>query len=223
MHRMPNGTTHRELTLDLNGSVVLRAASVNTPRPVEMILRNSSKQGDDVRICTDRKFLARAAEMGFSDFYLPHDASPALATDVSRTYLWMLLDHQEALKPSDNCLRIESPLGSQPFRSSPTTPRKVTTVNRIASPSGQNPGSNQPAAQPVAQQPTIRDPVARRRKRSGSGKTNGLLEQAFSLRDQLRAALTSNKELIRSLKTEKRSQKPLKSALDSLQQLQAVA
>jgi hypothetical protein len=232
MHRMPNGTTHRELTLDLNGSVVLRAASVNTPRPVEMILRNSSKQGDDVRICTDRKFLARAAEMGFSDFYLPHDASPALAIDVSRTYLWMLLDHQEALKPSDNCLRIESPLGSYPFCSSPTTPQKVTPVNRIASPPGQKPGQkpepSQPAAHPAAQlaaqQPlTTNEPVVRRRQQSGREQASGSLEQAISLRDQLRAAVTSSKELIRSLKTEKRSHKSWKIALGSLQQLQAVA
>jgi hypothetical protein len=222
LHRLPNGTTHRELTLDLNGSVMLRASSTNTPRPAEMILRNSTKRGDDVRICTDRKFLARAAEMGFSEFHLPNDASPALATDASRTYLWMLLEQNGAIKPSDNCLRIESPLSSHPFHSPPTQ-RKVIPVNRIASPSGQNPGSSQPAAQPLAQQPTTSDQVARRRQRSGRDKTNGSLEQAISLRDQLRAALTSNKELIRSLKTEKRSQKSLKSALDSLKQLQAVA
>jgi hypothetical protein len=222
MHRLPNGTTHRELTLDLNGSVVLRASSPSTPRPAEMILRNSTKRGEDVRICTDRKFLARAAEMGFSEFHLPNDASPALATDATRTYLWMLLDQKEAIKPNDNCLRIESPLSSHPFHSPPTK-RKVVPVNRNASPSDQNPGSSQPAAQPVAQQPTTSDQVARRRKRSGNGNTSSSLEQAISLRDQLRAALTSSKELIRSLKTEQRSQKSLKIALDSLKQLQAVA
>ncbi len=222
MHRLPNGTTHRELTLDLNGSVVLRAASVNTPRPAEMILRNSTKRGDDVRICTDRKFLARAAGMGFSDFHLPNDASPALATDATRTYLWMLLDQKEAIKPSENCLRIESPLSSHPFHS-PSATRKVTPVNRIASSPGQNPESSQPTAHAVAQPPTTSDQVSRRRKRSGSCKASNSLEQAIALRDQLRNALTNSKELIRTLKTEKRNQKSLKLALDSLKQLQAVA
>lgn len=218
MHRMPNGTTHRELTLDLNGSVVLRATSPSTPRPAEMILRSSSKQGDDVRICTDRKFLARAAEMGFAEFHLPNDVSPAVATDASRTYLWMLLDPQEALKPSENCVRMESPLSSHPFHSLPTK-RKVVPVNRMASPLDQNPGSSQSAAQ----QPTTSEQAARRRNRSSNGKASSSLEQAISLRDQLHVALTSSKELIRSLKTEERSQKSLKSALDSLKQLQAVA
>jgi hypothetical protein len=221
MHRLPNGTTHRELTLDLNGSVVLRAASVNTPRPAEMILRNSKKQGDDVRICTDRTFLARAAEMGFSEFHLPNDASPALATDATRTYLWMLLDQKEAIKPNENCLRIESPLSSHPLHSSPAT-RKVTPVNRIAS-SAAPLGQNEPSAQTAATQSAPSDQVVRRRKRSTSGKASNSLEQAISLRDQIRDALTNSKELIRSLKTEKRSQKSLKLALASLKQLQNVA
>ena len=221
MHRMPNGTTHRELTLDLNGSVVLRAASVNTPRPAEMILRNSRKQGDDVRICTDRTFLARAAQMGFSEFHLPNDASPALATDATRTYLWMLLDQKEAIKPNDNCLRIESPLSSHPFHSPPIT-RKVPPVNRIAS-SAAPPGPSEPSAQPATTQSAPGDQVVRRRKRSTSGKASNSLEQALSLRDQLRDALTSSKELIRSMKSEKRNQKSLKLALASLKQLQAVA
>lgn len=219
MHRMPNGTTHRELTLDLNGSVVLRAASPSTPRPAEMILRNSSKQGADVRICTDRRFLVRAAEMGFSEFQLPNAVSPAFATDASRTYLWMLLDPKEAIKPSDNCLRIESPPGSHPFHSWPTK-RKAVPVNRVASPLGQNPEC---ASQPVPQQSTANDPGARRSQPAGSGKRSSSLEQAISLREQLRAAMVSSQELIRSLKLEQQSLKSRKIAVNSLRQRQAVA
>lgn len=50
-----------------------------------------------------------------------------------------------------------------------------------------------------------------------------LLEQATTLRDQLRTTLTSAKELIRTLKAEKRNQKSLQLALASLKQLQAAA
>jgi hypothetical protein len=225
LHRLPEGTTHRELTLDLNGSVVLRAASTSTPRPAEMILRNSSKQGDDVRICTDRNFLARAAAMGFTEFFLPNDASPALAVDANRTYLWMLLDQKEAIKPTDASLRIESPFNTRAYMPPATTTRKVTPVNRIAS---------TPSA-PITQPPVTQPPVApapaavgeqvirRRRRTSSNGKATTSLEQAISLRDQLRTALSGSKELIRTIKTEKRSQKSLKLALASLKQLQAVA
>lgn len=222
LHRLPNGDTHREVTLDLNGSVVLRAASISTPRPAEMILRNSTKQGDDIRICTDRQFLARAAAMGFSEIHLPDSESPAVARDATRTYLWMLLSPKDAIKPTDDCLRIESPLDYGHRTSLPTIPPRTTPVNRIA---------NQPVPVASPQSATMAtspqsasEPVVRRRKRTNSnGKATTSLELAISLRDQLRAALASSKELISTIKTEKRGQKSLKLALASLKQLQNVA
>ena len=99
-------------------------------------------------------------------------------------------------------------------------------MNRIA-PSISQP---QPAApsQPASQLATQQDAteggqVVRRRKRQVPGKATSALEQAIFLRDQLREVLASSKELIASLKTEKRNQKSLKLALDSLKQLQNVA
>jgi len=219
LHRMPNGVTNRELTLDLNGFVILRATSPTTPRPAEMILRNSRKQGDDVRICTDRKFLARAAEMGFSEIHLPDNTAPAVARDATRTFLWMLLDAKEAIKPTDDCLRIESPFDYGP-RASSTPSRKESPMNRIA------PTPTAPLNQPDPVQPaalTAEQTIRRRKRTANGGKPASSIEQAISLREQLRTALTSSKELIRSLKTEKRGQKSLKLALDSLKQLQNVA
>jgi hypothetical protein len=93
-------------------------------------------------------------------------------------------------------------------------------VNRIASipATTSPPPATAPATSVSAEQ------VVRPRKRTGSnGKAAGALEQAISLRDQLRTALTNSKELIRTIKTEKRSQKSLKLALASLKQLQNVA
>lgn len=222
LHRLPNGTAHRELTLDLNGSVVLRAASTSTPRPAEMILRNSTKQGDDIRICTDRQFLARAAAMGFTEIHLPDSESPAVAQDSTRTYVWMVLSPKDAIKPTDDCLRIESPLDYGNRTSLPPIPPRKTPVNRIAStPTASSP---QPAAAPVAQTTAAVAPeVIRRRKRTSGAKATTSLEQAIVLRDQLRVALSGSKELIRTLKAEKRGQKSLRLALASLKQLQAVA
>jgi hypothetical protein len=212
------------LTLDLNGSVVLRAASISTPRPAEMILRNSIKQGDDIRICTDRQFLARAAAMGFAEIHLPNGESPAVAQDSSRTYLWMLLSPKEAIKPTDDCVRIESPLDDGHRTSLPPIPPRKTPVNRIAFQSG--PSASSPPAATGAPVSTAAHPEAavRRRKRSATGsKPTTSLEQAISLRDQLRTALVGSKELIRTIKTEKRGQNSLKLALASLKQLQSVA
>jgi hypothetical protein len=134
-----------------------------------------------------------------------------------------LLDPKEAIKPTDDCVRIESPLDFGP-RASATSTRKETPMNRIASSINQPPApaTARPAAQPMPQQPAA-EPVVRRRRPNGTGKATSSLEQAIALRDHLRTALNSSKELIRCLKTEKRSQKSLKLALDSLKQLQAVA
>jgi histone deacetylase complex regulatory component SIN3 len=157
--------------------------------------------------------------MGFTEFFLPNDASPALAVDANRTYLWMLLDQKEAIKPNDNCIRIESPFATRTNTPPPPT-RKVSHVNRTASTPSTTP--NQPTTAPATSVPA--EQVVRRRKRTSSnGKATGSLEQAISLRDQLRTALASSKELIRTIKTEKRGQKSLKLALASLKQLQNVA
>ena len=95
-------------------------------------------------------------------------------------------------------------------------------MNRIAS--TPTASSSQPAAPPVAQTTAAVAPeVIRRRKRTSGAKATTSLEQAISLRDQLRVALSGSKELIRTLKTENRGQKSLKLALASLKQLQAVA
>ena len=77
-----------------------------------------------------------------------------------------------------------------------------------------------PASAPETK-PAVQPQAVRRRRTS---KTSGsVLDQAVGLRDQLRTTLTSTKELIRALKVEKRSQKSLKLAWDSLKQLQAAA
>jgi len=64
--------------------------------------------------------------------------------------------------------------------------------------------------------------TARRRRRRTAGAAS-VLDQAVIVRDQLRVSLTSVKDLIRVLKVERRSQKSLKLALDSLKQLQQAA
>lgn len=216
LHRLPNGVTHRELTLDLNGFVILRASSPTTPRPAEIVLRNSRKQGADVRICTDRKFLARAAEMGFSEIHLPDNAAPAVARDATRTFLWMLLDPKEAIKPTDDCLRIESPFDFGP-RASATATRKETPVNRISSP------PPAPVNPPVSAAIAPAQPVTHRKTASSASKLASALDQAIIIRNQLRTTITAVKDLIRTINIEKRSQKSLKLALASLKQLQNVA
>jgi hypothetical protein len=194
LHRLPNGDRHRELTVDLNGKVILRAASLSTPRPAEMSLRNSSKQGEDVRVCTDRKFLARAAAMGFSEIHFPDTAAPAIAIDANRTFVWMLLDPKEALKPSEDCLRIESPFSTR--NAPPVARRADSPLQQIAATDALPPPQPAPAAhsQPVTESAS-----------------------------QLRTTLAAVNELIRAIKAEKRGRRSLKRTMEASKPLQKVA
>lgn len=122
--RLPTGDTHRELTVELNGRVVLRACSASSTRPVELILSNSGKQGAGIRVCTDRKFLARAVELGLAEIQFPEALAPAVARDASRTYVWMLLDPKEAVQTRDDAIQLQSPLITRPRQSKSLLPRK---------------------------------------------------------------------------------------------------
>lgn len=215
LHRLPNGETHRELTLDLNGKVILRASSLSTPRPAEMFLRNSSKQGDDIRICTDRRFLARAASMGFPEIHFPDTTAPAVATDANRTYVWMLLDPKEALKPSEDCLRLESPFSTH---TSPR-PRRATSLRKSTD---SVPAEGSSAAQPAEHSPRVTGQATRSVPESAP-KMPTAMDQAIAVRNQLRTSLGSLNELIRTMKSERRSRKSLKRAMESIRQLPNVA
>jgi hypothetical protein len=55
-----NGT----VTIDLNGSVAVRARSAECAAPTELVLTGSSRSGDQICVATDRRFLERAVQPG---------------------------------------------------------------------------------------------------------------------------------------------------------------
>jgi hypothetical protein len=154
--------------------------------------------------------------MQFDRIYLYGNQNAVLARDDYRSYLFMPLESQQAIKPSDDCLRIPSPFSP---RHSGTYPRPYTTTIPMNSQSN----TAVPASSPVDSTTPSQEATQPIRRRRRTSKTSGVLEQAVSVREQLRVSLGGVKELIRALKSERRSQKSLKLALDSLKQLQAAA
>jgi hypothetical protein len=213
MHRLPSGDRHRELTVDLNGSVVLRATSVSALRPGEITLRNSVKQGDDLRVCTDRQFLARAASMGFTEIQFPNSTAPAVASDGSRTYVWMLLDPKDAVKPSEDSLHLESPL---------IGPDRDTALarRRAAAPTIREPGHSPTTAR--TSELEVRSEQATPAIDSvklSTGERATALSQLLVLRSQLLGIMSSVKTLIGTTKQDERNRKSRKAALTALHQL----
>ena len=211
--RLHNRADERAVTLDLNGAIAIRAKDMDAARPVEMVLSNSIRMGEDIRINTDHRFLVRAVEMGFRQLKLYGPNGAVLARDDQRNYLWMPLGPDNLILPSDDCLRIESPRAA--LRSSPTSPvsRSTLPMNR---PPLQATASPPPAAESAPQ-------TAPTRCRRASAVTASPLDQAVGLRTSLREAVHRTNELIRSMKKERKHQRLLKSTLKSLKDLQAAA
>lgn len=222
--RLPGNVGEQGVTLELNGAVSVRAKTDDS-QPAEIVLRNSTKSGEDVTVCLNRLNLVRAAKMGFENIHVFGNAAALLARDEMRSYVFMPLESQQAIKPSNACLRIESPWATPAsrFRSS-FTQNHMSTRRTTPTPA---PASTQvaPPSAPAPVQATTPggavEPVRRRRRTCKSG--GNILNQAIATREQLRTTLSGVKDLIRTLKAERRNQKSLKLALDSLKQLQSAA
>lgn len=210
IQRLPGSAAERRILVDLNGSVVIRAKTEDTPRGTELVLRNSLKTGADVRVSLDRRNLLRAAEMGFERIYL-HGASAALlAQDETRSFVWMPLSAEESPQLDADYLRIESPLAGR----SRSQQRPIVRSKQISAPTS-------PSVPVLAGNNSA--PIRRLRGQMPSLTEAGSLSQALRLRDQLRTDLASLKELIRTLQAEHKSRRLLKSTLDSLKDLHKAA
>jgi hypothetical protein len=213
------------VTLDLDGSVTIRAKAQRQPRPTEAILSSSSWSGESVRINTNRKFLARAVKLGLHGLRIYGPKTPVLCQDQHRRYAWALLDPESAIGPADDAIRIVS------SEANPDTPvtqsqprRKASPVTEpVTNPKG-NTASNGQADGPVR---TSRQAKVNGQARNGVARKpgqdiDGLIRQAETLRASLRDALLKNNELLKSLKAYRRRNRALQNTLASLRQLKTL-
>lgn len=113
------------VTLDVNGRVLVRAADAESRLATELQLVNSSKRGADLRLVTDRRFLARALRLGLTRWHLQDQERPILAQDATRRYVWAVLAQQDALPPSAEAVVVPAPRAAPgPARNTSRKPRK---------------------------------------------------------------------------------------------------
>ena len=109
--RLPGASEpNAPVTVELNGVVAVRAEAADQTSPIELVLSNSRRVGEEIRFNTDRTFLTRAAELGFRDILLRSNEAPAYCQDDRRTYIWALLDEGGILHSNGNATRISSPV-----------------------------------------------------------------------------------------------------------------
>jgi len=204
--RLPKSDDFNEpVTLDLNGEVVVRAQGEDQQPATELALVNSIRSGNVIRMNTNRSLFARALALGFRQVRFIAPDQPAFCREGNRAYVWAPLSPGDAIKATKNVNRIESPQRSAPVavaKAPPTTRRPPQTMT-----APKTNGNGRKTAAP--------DPTA-------EAENGSPIEQAEALRDSLKDALGKTRELIRSLKTQKKTSRIVESTLASLRQLQSV-
>ena len=212
---------HQAVTLDLNGKVIVRARASGSKVPTELVLNRSSTSGEDIRLTTNRNFLARAVKLGFRELYMYGAEVPLQACDENRTLLWALLGESGAIQPNPKAIQIESrQFGDGQSQRSDTVP---TPISRRA--------NTMVKATTRPQNTAADEPLDGGGNGSGSGHGNpngsagpvDPVELAEALRATLRTALGQVSELVSALKQQKRNTRSVQSALATLRQLEKVA
>jgi hypothetical protein len=208
------------VTLDLNGEVIVRGKSTDQPQPTDLVLSGSIYSGPPRRVNTSRQFVARALRLGFRQFLFFGDASPLLAVDGPRQYLWMPLAAEDAAAPSADAIRILSSEASHSGNGSRRSGRLAKhrgPINRMKSNHATSTNGNDHAAD----QSSSNDMAAESNDHSAAASAT-VLEQAHALRGVLRDALTKTNELVLSIKRHMRKSRLVENTLASLRQLQSI-
>ena len=74
----------------------------------ELVLNRSRYSGPAVCINTNRRFLRRALQLGFSEISTTEVEAPIVCRESHRLYAWQPLNGDAAIEPGDNVIRIES-------------------------------------------------------------------------------------------------------------------
>ena len=233
-----NDDTYRAITLDMNGQIAIRARGEDQPQPTELLLGQSERIGDPLRISTDRRYLTRALRLGFRELLFYAANAPIQCTDETRHYLWAVLEPDSAIKPSAKAIRVASP-ASEPSTTTVTCTndrrRQGRRQGAVTAPGGTDNEHSQTDHESCKEPPMSENNTDRKTttaaEQSARGKdreqpeaaTNGdLASLVESARTALREADSKLRALSTALKQHQRQFKLVRSTLSSLQQLQGL-
>ncbi len=218
LDRLPGADEHNAaVTLDGNGQVIVRACASDQDQPTELVLTRSRCSGTPARLATNRLYLARALQLGFTEIGLAGPSSAVCCRQDSNLYIWQPLHQDAAIEPTANAVRIESTAmvsTSEPIPQPRRTDRPMNSSysqpNGHASrdqPNGHHPSTNGHVVPPDLA------PEA-----SSTG-TATLIQEAVALHEALSDARARAQRLIAALRRQRKRDRAVKSALDSLRQL----
>ena len=249
LRRLPaNDKADSPVTIDCNGHMAIRARLADKTRLTELILSRSQVTGEPIRFNANRRYLEHAVALGFSELQIAGANLPCVFEDERRTYFWMGLGSADALRPSKNCLRIESASspGTADSPQNTTTPHPVPTTQKERLPAmtrivrtdghqnhaenserpGIAKGETNGTTNGVSQTTSIPPGTA-----ASAGQNEGSAQEtapvdpitaAETLQVDLRTALVSTSRLLHTLRKNRKQARLVESTLQSLRQLQGV-
>jgi hypothetical protein len=110
LDRLPGGDPlDGALTLDLDGTIAIRALGRQREQVTELVLRGSRVTGKALRVRTRGSYLERALRLGFERIHFFSPKAPVVCEDDRRRYVWALLSPDGAIPPCTQALQIPSP------------------------------------------------------------------------------------------------------------------
>ena len=187
----------------------------------ELLLSRSRRVGDQLRVLTNRVYLTRALELGFTEVGFVNAESPCVCRDATRTYLWMVLEPKDALPPNSAAQRIDSlsvSTNGVVHRIVSGGPSKAISTEVAAAASVTH--VNRVAEHPPQRAVDITKPRKESAAPSDSPQSVDVIEQAIALRNQLRTVVQGLTELVAQIRQQRKHSRLMKSTLQSLKQLQ---
>jgi hypothetical protein len=195
-------------TLDLNGSVAIRAQGEGQSRATELVLSRSRYDGPPIRLCTNREFLSRALKLGFTEVEIGTAESLLVCRDRLRTYAWQPLSKDSAIAPSDDVTRIESTLNDHPEPAHEARPTKArNTLNDLRPSNGQVTRSGDTLDHPIPAGTPTPDGLA------------ALIREAEALHEALADARSRTGRLVVALRRHRKRERLVSSTLATLREL----
>ncbi len=194
-------------TIDLNGKVAIRARGDGQPQVTELVLDRSSYSGPPIRMSSNREFLNRAIQLGFSEIGISGLETPVVCRKDHQIYAWQPLSSDAAIELTDNVIRIAASAAtctaSQDL-TRPETPRSTMSDQ----------------ARINAQQPVTQASDNGHAASDGNGSSLAtLIQDAEALHTTLAEAKTTLSHLITGLRRHRKQSRLLHETLRSIRQL----
>jgi hypothetical protein len=204
---------HAPVTLELGPTVAIRVRSGEGPVR-ELRLPRSEASGKPLRLGTDRRYLRRAAQLGFLALELGDARQPVCCRDRERVYLWVPLSPDTALPAAEGASPGLGDVQEVPVPQPPNERRKAPMTKPPTNDNGN--GSPTGPAASRAIKPTREETTP-----SGIG-IGALIAEAQALKEALRDGYEWASRLLAALKRHGKQSELLRSTLASLRQLQGL-